>query len=169
MKYLILALCLLAAACAGGTPGAPTSPSSASGGPALTEAKGGSELPFKGTFEATETGQPQGDTLLVNLVGSGNATQLGRFTLTAQFTVVLTLASSGTATWTAANGDRVFTTVTGQGVISGGTATSVETYTITGGTGRFTDASGSIVVERLLDLQTLVSSASMSGLINLGR
>ncbi len=140
------------------------------GGAALTEAKGGSELPFKGTLEATETPQPQGTTsILINLVGTGNATRLGRFTLTSQFTVVsATATASGTATWTAANGDQLFTSTTGQAVVTFPIAAIVETHTITGGTGRFVEASGTIILERSLNLVTNVSSASITGTINLG-
>ena len=44
----------------------------------------------------------------------------------------------------AANGDELFSTFTGSGVFtSATTAKSTQVNTITGGTGRFTDASGS--------------------------
>jgi hypothetical protein len=44
----------------------------------------------------------------------------------------------------------------------------VETHIITGGTGRFAAASGSIILERSINLQTLISSASITGTISLG-
>jgi hypothetical protein len=48
------------------------------------------------------------------------------------------------------------------------TATIAETHTITGGTGRFADASGEIDISRSADIVTGVSSGSLSGHINLG-
>jgi hypothetical protein len=165
MRYVVLGFCMFAAACAE-APSAPTSLSSPVGGAAVTEARGGSELPVRGTLEATETE----DGALHHLVGTGEATQLGRFTLTSDFTVDSTTATAiGTAIWTAANGDQIFTTTTGQAVVSFPIATITETGTITGGTGRFAEASGSIVLQRSLNLLTFISSASITGTISLGR
>jgi hypothetical protein len=165
MRYGVLGFCVFAAACAGEAPIAPTSPSSPIGGTAVTEAKGGSELPFRGTLQATETA----DGNLRHLVGTGNATHLGRFTLTSDFIVdPATVTASGTAIWTAANGDEIFTTHTGEGVVTFPLLDTMETHTITGGTGRFAGASGSIVLERAINLLTFISSASITGTINLG-
>jgi hypothetical protein len=47
-------------------------------------------------------------------------------------------------------------------------ATITETQTITGGTGRFAGASGTIIIERSANVVTGVSSGSLSGTINLG-
>ncbi len=162
-QYGVLAFCFFAVACAGGGTSAPTSPSSAIGGATATAATGASELPFRGTLAATETE----DGSLHHLVGTGNATHLGRFTLTSDFTVTTTATASGTAVWTAANGDQLFTTVTGVAIVTFPTAAISETHTITGGTGRFADASGSISIERSLNLPTLVSSGSITGTIDL--
>jgi hypothetical protein len=171
MRYVVLGLCMFAAACAE-LPSAPTSPSTSSidgaavtiGGAAVTQARGGSELPFQGTLQATETA----DGALHHLVGTGEATHLGRFTLTSEFTVTTPPPrASGTATWTAANGDEIFTTVIGQGVVTFPVLAVVETHTITGGTGRFAGTSGSILLERSINLQTLISSASITGTISL--
>jgi hypothetical protein len=163
---LVVAFCVFVAACAGG-PSAPTSPPAASHQGAqvtqATQATSGSELPFRGTLEAHETENGP----LRHLVGSGNATQLGRFTVTSDFTVVAPNAS-GTAAWTAANGDQLFTTFTGQAIVAFPTAVVTETDTITGGTGRFAGASGTFVVERSLNLQTGNSTGSMTGTISLG-
>ena len=165
MRYVVLGFCVVTAACAGTSPSAPTALSSTILGAAVTEARGGSELPFRGTLQATETeGAPH------RLNGAGEATHLGRFTLTSEFTVTPPPAStaSGTATWTAANGDEISTSTAGQAVITFPVAAIAETHTIIGGTGRFADASGSLVVDRTLNLQTLVSSASLTGTISLG-
>jgi hypothetical protein len=164
MRFVVLGFCVFAAACAE-APSAPTSPSSPIGGAAVTQARGGSELPFRGALQATETV----DGALHHLVGTGEATHLGRFTLTSEFTVTTPPpTASGTAIWTAANGDQIFTTVTGQGVVTFPVLAVVETHTITGGTGRFAGASGSIILERSINLQTFISSASITGTISLG-
>jgi hypothetical protein len=156
---------VFAAACAGEGSRAPTSPSSATAATAVTEAKGGSDLPFSGTLQATETE----DGTAHHLVGTGTATHLGLFTLTSDFTVnSATVTAVGTATWTAANGDQIFTTHTGEGVVTFPLLATEETHTITGGTGRFADASGTIVLERSINLLTLVSSATITGTISLG-
>ena len=166
MRYLLVAFCAFATACAGGSPTAPSSSLSQIGATfAGTQARGGSELPFLGTLEATETVNGA----VHNLVGTGEATHLGRFTLTSVFTVTQPPPrGSGTATWTAANGDQIFTTVTGQGVLTFPVLALLETHSITGGTGRFAGASGSMILERSLNVQTFVSSGSITGTISLG-
>ena len=51
-----------------------------------------------------------------------------------------TMASTGTARFTAANGDVLLATVAGQATRTSPTTLSiVEVYTVTGGTGRFAD------------------------------
>jgi hypothetical protein len=166
MRYLILVFSVLTAACADTRFSAPTAPSSTVSSAGSTEATGGSELPFSGTLQATETVAG----VLHQLSGTGEATHLGRFTLLSEFTVIPPPVStaSGTATWIAASGDELFTTVAGQAVITFPTAALVETHTVTGGTGRFAEASGTLVVERSLNIQTLASSGSITGTISLG-
>jgi hypothetical protein len=167
MRYVALVSCIFATACAGEFPSAPSSPSSTAGGVAQTEARGGSKLPFRGALQATETV----DGAVHNVFGTGEATHLGRFTLTSGFTVTPPpVTSSGTAVWTAANGDQIFTDTTGQVVAPPPPFLLVrETHVITGGTGRFAHTSGSIVLERSLRVGTypIESTASISGTINL--
>jgi hypothetical protein len=136
------------------------------GGVAVTEAKGGSELPLKGTLQATEA--VDGD--LHHLVGTGNGTDLGRFTFTAYITVdEVTGEGVGTVVWTAANGDQIFASTTGEVVLEGFPNIIItETQIITGGTGRFIAASGTIIVGRSLNLLTGVTIGSFTGTINLG-
>ena len=64
------------------------------------------------------------------LSGEGEATHLGRFTLVSVFTVIPPPVStaSGTATWTAANGDEISTTFSGRAVVTFPTAAIVETH-----------------------------------------
>jgi len=161
---------VVAAACGREVLGAPTSPSIAISGTAATEAKSGSALPFTGTLQSTEFVVSAGPTSDVrHLDGTGNATHLGRFILSADFTVTrATGNATGTAMWTASNGDHIFVSVVGHGDVVFPTVTITETHTITGGTGRFADASGTIRISRLGNIVTGVSSGSLSGEINLG-
>jgi hypothetical protein len=103
----------------------------------------------------------------VNREATGTATYLGKYTEHATFQVdVRTGSATGTATFTAANGDILTASVVGQGTVTGPTTRSiVEVYTITGGTGRFAGATGTLTLERTLDLTTGVSSGTFSGAI----
>jgi hypothetical protein len=126
------------------------------------------ETPFKGTVNAVETGQVVFPIRVVDRVGTGTATYLGRYTEHVVLQVnVLTMTSTGTATFTAANGDTLTTNVAGHSTRTGPTTLSiVEVYTITGGTGRFADATGSFTLESNLDQVTGVSSGTLSGAID---
>ena len=125
------------------------------------------ETPFKGTVNAVETGQTIFPTRFLDREGTGNATYLGKYTEHVVMVInVPTLTSAGTATFTAANGDTLFASVVGQATRTGPTALSiVEVYTITGGTGRFADATGSFTLRSTLDQTTGVSSGTLSGAI----
>jgi hypothetical protein len=133
-------------------------------GPAAAE----KEVPFKGSVQAVESIDVQPPKLFVDALGTGKATHLGRFTVTYQVEVDLpTGAGIGSAHFIAANGDSVFTEFIGQGNPTEDPDVSfiVETYTITGGTGRFAGATGSFTVQRLLNLVTGISSGSFDGTI----
>jgi hypothetical protein len=170
MRYAVLSFCLVAAACGGEAPSAPTSPSSTSGGTAVTDARGGSELPFRGTLEAVEihTGSPP--VLHSVLTGTGQTTHFGRFTATFEFDIHLGMPSTTTGSFTliAANGDSISGTFTGQGTVLNGIVTIVETATITEGTGRFANATGTFRIDRVANQTTLTSSGSFDGTISLG-
>jgi hypothetical protein len=77
---------------------------------------------------------------------------------------LLTGIASGSAELVAANGDTIQTTVVGYGkAVPGmpGLNRIVEINTITGGTGHFTNAQGSFIVERLVDSNTGLTSGSL--------
>jgi hypothetical protein len=111
---------------------------------ALGAAKG-TDRPLKGTETGTTT---------VNLVtgagpsdGTGQLSHLGTFTVHSDFTSFTltgpnTFTYTGTETDVAANGDKLFSTLTGSGTFTSTTSENTEVNTITGGTGRFADASG---------------------------
>ena len=73
--------------------------------------------------------------------GSPSHNDFTSFTLTGPDTFSFTL----TASVVAANGDLIFTTATGTGTLTATGSEATLVSTITGGTGRFADASGTII------------------------
>ena len=126
------------------------------------------ETPFKGTVTAVETGTVVFPTRFVDREGTGTATYLGRYTERVTMVInIPTLSSTGAATFTAANGDTLLATVAGQATRTSPTTLSiVEVYTITGGTGRFADATGSFTLRSTVDQITGVSTGTFSGAID---
>ena len=132
-------------------------------GPAAAE----QQVPFKGSVQAVESYDIQFPTMFVDTTGTGQATLLGRFTVTWEFTVnLLNGAGIGSAHFIAANGDSVFTESLAQGdpTETPGINRVVETHTITGGTGRFAGATGSFTLERLVDTAG-ITAGSFNGSI----
>jgi hypothetical protein len=125
------------------------------------------ETPFKGTANAVETGQGF-PIRSATREGTGTATYLGNFTEHIVMQInLLTMHGTGFATFTAANGDILSASVDGQATRTGPTEIStVENYTITGGTGRFADATGTFTLENVLEQTTGVSSGTFSGAID---
>ena len=128
------------------------------------------ETPFKGTANAVETSVVAFPIATVTRDGTGTATHLGKYTSHASLQVnVLTFRGTGVATFTAANGDTLTTTVVGQGTpntVPPTVLSIVEVFTITGGTGRFAGATGSFTLNNTLDVITHVSSGTFSGVID---
>jgi hypothetical protein len=168
----VLGICLLSTACAGEI-GSPTSPTSgAIVGSAQTEARGGAQLPFHGSLQAVEADVVAPPFLLVNGTGTGTATHLGRFTSTFTATVTLgTGSATGSIRFIAANGDRLDATFIGQGTPTAepNVVRIEEVATITGGTGRFADTTGTFTIQRVLNQVTGVSSGSFDGICNKGK
>jgi len=100
--------------------------------------------------------------------GTGTATYLGRYTEHITLDIkLLFMSSTGAATFTAANGDTLTATVAGQATRTSPTTLSiVEVYTITGGAGRFADATGAFTLKSTLDQTTGVSTGTLSGVID---
>jgi hypothetical protein len=75
--------------------------------------------------------------------------------------------STGTYEFTAPNGDTLTAGFTGQASLTApGVLSIVETATITGGTGRFADATGNFTVERLFNQVTGLTTGSFEGTIS---
>jgi len=125
------------------------------------------ETPFRGTVEALETQVVTPPTLAATGAGGGNSTHLGKFTLT--YTAQVNLVSGrgiGSFVFIAANGDHVYASDVGQSTpVIPGVVSIVETATITGGTGRFADATGNFVLTRILNRATGITSGSFAGTI----
>jgi hypothetical protein len=133
-----------------------------------TFAAGEKEFLLQGNLEASENQQVVFPTAYINLTGTGTATHLGRYTYNLQAELNLsTLTATGTATLVAADGSTLYLEGSGQGTLTDvpGVASIVETYTITGGTGRFVSATGNVIVERLVNRATMTSTGSISGMI----
>jgi hypothetical protein len=151
------------------TPTSPTSPSSASLSTGAGVLSNDQEVPFKGRLEGTATITPGTPPFVsVSIEGTGNATHLGRFTVVIPHVVNTTnRTSTGTYEFTAANGDTLTAGFTGQATLTApGVLSIVETATVTGGTGRFADATGSFTVERVFNQVTGLTTGSFEGTIS---
>jgi hypothetical protein len=103
----------------------------------------------------------------VHISATGNATQLGRFTLEVPHIVNFATAfGQGTFTFTAANGDTLTADFTGHAQTGTPIFSIVEDATITGGTGRFAGASGSFIVHRSFDPAGGTTTGSFEGTIS---
>ncbi|HET6573076.1 MAG TPA: hypothetical protein VFG68_05710 [Fimbriiglobus sp.] len=130
----------------------------------------GEQVSFKGSLSGDVTHtpvDPQTDAVLVE--ATGTATQLGLFEVSVPHFVDLpTRTAAGTYEFTAANGDTLYAEFTGLAAPTEtpGVLYIVETATITGGTGRFADATGGFVVERLYDRIAGTTVGSFEGTIS---
>jgi hypothetical protein len=106
--------------------------------------------------------------LLVTTVGGGNATQLGKFTMVSpHLSNLVTLEAEGTQNFTAANGDTLTASFSGQFHVTGGFLTASLDCTITSGTGRFQGAGGSYSFDVVFDPATLTDVSMIDGTITL--
>jgi len=138
-------------------------------GTTLAAASGRKPLPLKGSIEAVETYQVNGPSMFVTATGTGEATHLGRYTVSYEVEVDLP-TGSGTglsAQYVAANGDTLFADGSGQATPTDDPTVFVvvETFTITGGTGRLDGATGNFTEERRVNIVTGVTSGTISGTI----
>jgi hypothetical protein len=105
------------------------------------------QVPFRGVWAGqTDSATPVGpNVVLVVSSGSGQATHLGRFTMVSpHFTFLDTLEVAGQQFFTAANGDTLTAVFSGQFVPNAdGNLEATLPALITGGTGRFSGATGS--------------------------
>jgi hypothetical protein len=161
---------LLAAGCS--QSGSPTVPSLSqnAGGTLLSgvsDAHAPREVPFKGSIDGTVVVTPV-DAPFFNVVitASGEATHLGRFSLVVPHLVnFATAVGEGDFTFTAANGDVLTAHFTGTADTSTPVFAIVERATITGGTGRFANATGSFTAHRSYDPAAQTTTGTFEGTI----
>ena len=112
-----------------------------------TATAGNPIVPFKGQSSGTVTTvgfDPDLGVVSTHGDGQGEATHLGHFTVTNEVSIYVftpTGVAIGNWTYVTANGDKLFVHMVGSG--GPDPLQGVGTFTITGGTGRFTGASGS--------------------------
>ena len=130
----------------------------------------GEQVPFNGTLEGSFTVIPVPPDINRQLDATGNATQLGNFTYDFPHSVdrsVMPATGVGISTFTAANGDQVFAMIHGEAMLfAPGVLLGVEEGTILGGNGRFENATGSFVIERLIDTVNLTTIGTFEGMIS---
>jgi hypothetical protein len=114
-------------------------------------------VPLKGTFEGTAQVAVQSVTadfivLSVEITGSGNFSHLGKFTFQShQIDTInrhtgVSIVTEGRGLLTAANGDQLLFNYGGTGLPNGIGFKNTFDFTISGGTGRFADATGHGVI-----------------------
>lgn len=126
------------------------------------------QVPFKGSLEGTVTITPLDPPFASVLIeGTGNATQLGRYSVEFIATVNQTTRQGvgpGRLVFTAANGDTLTAEGMGQAtLVAPGVLSITETASITGGTGRFAGATGSFVIERTFFVAAGLTTGSFEG------
>jgi hypothetical protein len=133
-------------------------------------AAAGDQVPFKGSLDGVVTITPLPPPFVSVLVNAtGNATQLGQFTLAIPHTVNrANRTATGSYQFVAANGDTLTASFSGQATPTAtpGVLYIEETATVTGGTGRFAGASGSFLSARLFNTITGRTSGSFQGTIS---
>lgn len=118
--------------------------------PTAKKSDANSMVPIKGTYETTNEVLHGPPMLQQRITGVGQSSHLGEGKFVAISTLNLTTAPpfqlAGTATFYAANGDVFYTSFAGTSTPStGGTSIVIMTHTITGGTGRFENATGTLI------------------------
>lgn len=125
-------------------------------------------LHFKGTMQSNETYSTAFHTLFVTANGSGEATELGKFTASYQMEAnLMDMSVIETVSFTGTSGDTLEANAVGQAIEdrTPGMFKVVEIYTITGGTGRFAGASGTLTLNRLLSFTAGIASSTFEGYI----
>ena len=121
-----------------------------------------------GVLAGHAIGTPQAGMLQAAGSGSGTASHIGQFRYLIQVTVNSAGSSEGVFLLVFSNGDVMYGSVVGQGATPPPPppelAHITEQLTITGGTGRFQGASGTVTFDRLVDMSTLPFYDSHSGI-----
>lgn len=123
-------------------------------------------FPFNGTVQSTETSVKVFPIMSATATGSGSATQFGSFSTRYQVEInLLDLSSTESAEFIGTNGDSLHAEAVGQATENRtpGMLNLVDIYKITGGTGRFSGASGTFTLNRLVSVTTGAASSTFEG------
>ncbi len=129
-----------------------------------------SEVPFKGSYTTSFVIVQGPPNIIQNVSGTGIVSPLGASTFEATVYITATptppFMVTGKRTITAANGDQLFTTFTGTStpVVNGMNGADLH-ETITGGTGRFANATGSFTNTARNNFTTSTFTADFDGVI----
>jgi len=123
------------------------------------------ELPFQGSLEGSYTSVP--GVQPATFSASGTASHIGHFTFAWKGEVTPDAAGAfGIVEFTAANGDKIFAEFSGVATLIAPPIIWIEeNVTITGGTGRFADATGNLLMTRSIDITTGSTTGSFDGMI----
>jgi hypothetical protein len=129
------------------------------------------QVPFRASFDTVFESTVNFPIVSVHVTGDGKATHLGRTTIETTDQVVNLLTGTATATYhfTAANGDEVVVEFDFLALPTPTGFTLAGNWEITGGTGRFTNASGSGTLEGRADFTSAtggVGHFTMTGTIS---
>lgn len=128
-------------------------------------------LPFEGIFTTTaEVLQPP-PMLNQKITGTGYVTHLGESTFIALASIAIQppppFVVTGTATFIAANGDEFYTRFSGTSVPGvAGTSTATLRHTVTGGIGKFRNASGDFTGVSVVNPALPANSVTYNGWIS---
>lgn len=130
------------------------------------------QLAFKGRLTGTVAVTPLTPPMATVLVeATGNATQIGRFSLEIPHVVNQAVRTgAGSYVFTAANGDMLTAAFTGAAtLIAPGVLATHEVAIVTGGTGRFANATGSFTADRIFYIATGQTVGAFEGTVSLSR
>lgn len=132
-------------------------------------------VPFTGRHmaviaDASSVSCPDGQRPGRSTITAGNATHLGTFTGEARSCAIGTTFVSASLTWIGANGDQVLLSLDADAeqvvVIDFPIVTVTVEFDITGGTGRFDEATGHVVTTTGFNLVTNVNQTTWEGTIS---
>jgi hypothetical protein len=131
---------------------------------------GGDQVPFKGDLKGVEQILAPPPVVLLQGVGGGTATQLGRFAYVLDASVDFRNPppkGTGILTLTAANGDTLVATISGSSKpVVEGVILVEEVAEVISGTGRFAGASGSFSISRMKNQVTGLTIGVFEGTIS---
>jgi hypothetical protein len=135
-----------------------------------TPLSAGEQAPFRGRFAGVAKPLAVNPPIVTAIAsGKGIATHLGLFLFENPHTAnLVTHQLAGTFNVVSADGDKIFADFSGQSSATStpGVGLAVGIATVTGGTGRFTGATGSIAIQRLVDLNNSTTVGTFDGTIS---